>query len=488
MLTTKLEEGARHFAAGRLQAAARAYREAERLAPGDLRAGYSLAVIDIRQGRLARAHARLEALVADHPEHFMAQHNLGAVRQQLNDWAGAAAAYGAAVELRPEAAETREALAVALAIVGRTREAVEQHRILAGDPARRWRALTRMALLEPSAIGDDALTGMRRAAADTGVEAEIRCGLWFALGEALEARGAGDEAYEAFAAGNRLKRSLVDADAAAAAHAGAAARIRATCTRAFLEAHEGRGHASAAPIFIVGFPRSGSTLVEQILASHPAVQGLGETGVLPDVAATALAPGRRLSAARLREFAERYLAAMRARGWDGASRFVDKTLENYLHVGLIALVFPRAVILHTRRDPVDTGWSCFRQLFANGNETLYDLADIGAEYRRYREMMNHWRTVLSGRVTDVDYEALVTDPEPQVRRLLEAAGLPWDPDVLRFHERGGPVRTASAVQVRRPISAEGVRRWRQPADRLAPLITALGEQAADDPPGRPEGR
>ena len=473
MLTAKLEEGARHFAAGRMEAAARAYRAAERLAPGDLRAGYSLAVIDIRQGRLARARARLESVVAAHPDHFMAQHNLGAVRQQLGDWAGAAAAYEAALALRPEASDTREALAVAFAILGRIGEAIDQHRALAGDAARRWAALTRIALLDPAAIDEDELDEMRAAAGDASVAAEVRCGLWFALGEALDARGRSGEAFDAFAAGNRLKHSLVDAAGAARAHAEASRSVRAQYTRAFVEANEGRGHASRAPIFIVGFPRSGSTLVEQILASHPKAQGLGETGVLSELAGAGAA-GPRLPAGRLREIGEAYLAAMRARGWDGASRFVDKTLENYLHVGLIHLVFPRAVVLHTVRDPVATGYACFQQLFASGNETLYDLGDIGAEYRRYRELMDHWRAVLPGRVVDVEYEALVADPERQIRRLLEAAGLAWDPAVLRFHERGGAVRTASAVQVRRPISAEGVGRWRAHAERLAPLIEALG--------------
>src|SRR5512146_134986 len=164
MLTAKLEEGARHFAAGRMEAAARAYRAAERLAPGDLRAGYSLAVIDIRQGRLARARARLEYVVAAHPDHFMAQHNLGAVRQQLGDWAGAAAAYEAALALRPEASDTRQALAVAFAILGLIGEAIDQHRALAGDAARRWAPLTRIALLDPAAINEGELDEMRAAA------------------------------------------------------------------------------------------------------------------------------------------------------------------------------------------------------------------------------------------------------------------------------------------------------------------------------------
>jgi hypothetical protein len=177
----------------------------------------------------------------------------------------------------------------------------------------------------------------------------------------------------------------------------------------------------------------------------------------------------------MRELAATYLAALRERGWDGASRFVDKTLENYLHVGLIHLLFPRATILHAVRDPVDTGFACYRQLFARGNETLYDLAGIGAEYGRYRALMAHWASVLPGRVIDVDYEALVADPQARIPALVtEAAALPWDEAVLRFHERAAGVGTASASQVRKPIYGSSVQRWRRHAQALQPLIAALG--------------
>jgi hypothetical protein len=234
-------------------------------------------------------------------------------------------------------------------------------------------------------------------------------------------------------------------------------------------ARAGRGHPSETPIFVIGFPRSGSTLIEQILASHADVQGLGETGALADLSAGGAAPLK---------LAERYLEAMRTLGWDGRSRFVDKTLENYVHVGLIAQMFPKAVILHSVRDPVATGFACFRQLFAAGNETLYDLGDITAEYRRYQTLMDHWAGLLPGRVIDVSYEALVADPQANIRRLVtEAAGLPWDEACLRFHEREGAVATASATQVRRPIYASAVDRWRRYEAELAPLIEGLGAPA-----------
>jgi len=477
-LSRALDEAAAHAAAGRLEAAAQVYRRLEREAPRDVRAAYSLAVIDIRQGRLDRARRRLEGVVAQAPELAAAHHNLGAVRQGLGDWAGAAEAYGRALALRPEAAETRAGLAMALAALGRGEAAIAHHRVLAADRAARWAALTRIALIDPAAVTDDELAAMRQAAGDGDLDRDQRIGLAFALGDVLEARGRSPEAFEAYAAGNRLKHAALaeTAPPAAVARANAAASryVRELVTPRFLADHAGQGADSAAPIFIVGFPRSGSTLIEQILASHPAVQGLGETGVLPELVAHGY-PGTR---AGLRDLARRYLAALRERGWDGSSRFVDKTLENYLHVGLIGVLFPRAAILHAVRDPADTGFACYRQLFVQGNETLYDLAEIGAEYVRYRELMDHWRAVLPGRVTDVGYEALVADPPAQIRALVtQAAGLPWDPATLRFHERDGGVATASASQVRRPIYPGSVQRWRRHAERLGPLIAALGAYA-----------
>ncbi|MGZ3375763.1 MAG: sulfotransferase [Phenylobacterium sp.] len=467
-----LDEAAAHFRAGRLDAAAQIYRRLDREAPGDVRAAYSLAVIDIAQGRLDRSRRRLEAVLAIEPGLAPAQHNLGAVRQRLGDWSAAADAYGRAVALQPLAAESRLGLAAALAALGRGEEAIAQHRELARDPAQRWSALTRIALIDPAAIGDDDLDAMRAAADDAGLAIETRIGLLFALGDTLDRRGEFADAFKAYAAGNQAQRAALAADAAAQANAAAALYVRGQITKQRIADQAGQGSRSAAPIFIVGFPRSGSTLIEQILASHPQVQGLGETGVLPRL----VARGYPDTPAGVRDLADRYLAALRERVWDGGARFVDKTLENYLHVGLVRLMFPRATILHAVRDPLDTCLACYRQLFAGGNETLYDLADIAAEYARYRALMAHWAVVLPGGVTDVAYEALVAEPEPRMRALIAAAGLAWDPAVLQFHDRAASVTTASASQVRQPIYASSVGRWRRYREALEPLIAGL-EQA-----------
>jgi hypothetical protein len=301
----------------------------------------------------------------------------------------------------------------------------------------------------------------------------------YALGAVLEARGRHDGAFARFSAGatarlGALAADGVDPHALERQHEASSRAVRGLFTAEFLAAQ--RPSASrAAPIFIVGFPRCGSSLVEQILASHPAVQGLGETGAfgtladgwygaLPDVAPDAA-----------RGLAEGYLEALRAAGWRTGTRPVDKTLENYLHVGLIALAFPRAVIVHCVRDAADTCVACFAELFARGNETLFDLAQIGREYARYRAVMDHWGQVLPGRVSEVRYEALVASPERAIRALVsEVCSLPWAPECLDFHRTRRPVATASAAQVRRPVYASSVGRWRRYEAHLGPLFEALG--------------
>ena len=485
-----LDAAAGHYAQGRLDEAARVYRRAETADPADIRAVYSLAVIDLRRGRAEGALRRLRVVVAREPGLLAAQQNLGAVCERLSLWAEASDAYGRAWKLAPNAAEAGFGLARMLAILGRVTEAVAAYRVLSADPAARVRALVRLAILDPAAVEDQALDDLRRAASDPAGPAEDRIERLFALGQVLDQRRSDDEAFAAFAAGNRLKhdtlavaKPAVHPDIVGLEHEAAARFVRELFTTDFIARHEGRGGASSAPIFIVGMPRSGSSLIEQILASHRKVQGMGESSVLSALTDDGFpgVPGQGDDPAGWRRLAEAYLAGMRERGWARAPRLVDKTLENHLRVGLIHLMFPRAVILHSVRDPLDTCLACFRQLFASGAETLYDLREIGEAYVRYRRTVEHWRTVLPGRVIDVDHETLVADPEGRIRWLVtEACGLDWDPDCLRFHETDAAVATASAAQVRRPIFATSIERWRRHAEHLGPLIEALGPYA----PGR----
>ena len=314
--------------------------------------------------------------------------------------------------------------------------------------------------------------------AQTPVQGRVRA--WFALGQALDRQAQYDAAFRAYDRGNRLKAATVDMAGVVRREVEVAPTFPRAFTPQFLARWTGRGHPSRAPIFVVGSPRSGTTLIEQILASHRLVQGMGETKVMHEVAGGRLywplpddAP-----ADVVRQIGAAYLRGVRELGWNRGERFVDKMPRNYFMVGVIALALPRAIILHSVRDPMDTCLSLYRSLFDEGNEFSYDLAEIGRTYVRYRDLMEHWATVLPGRVIDVRHEELVADPEGRIRWLVtEACGLPWDETCLRYHENRREVHTLSAEQVRRPMFTSSVGRWRRYERHLAPLIEALGPYA-----------
>ena len=482
-MTALLNGAAACYAQGRLDDAADLYRQAAAADPKDLRPIYSLALIDIRRGRLENALQQLRVVTAKDPNLYPAQQNLGAVCQNLNLWQEAADAYRRALGLNPTAAETHFSLARALTVLGRTAESSACYRALAANPSVRLRALTRLAVLDPAGIDEQDLTALRRAADDPATVPATRIEAYFALGMGLEQRSADQAAFAAFKAGNRLKHDALMAspdlaarpDALERAHELAAHFVVDRFDEAFLQSRLHRGSTSAAPIFVIGMPRSGSSLIEQILSSLPHVQSMGENTALSTVVDQRFTePGR---ATNWEDMAEAYLGSMRRRGWKGADRFVDKTLENHLRVGMMHLMFPKSVILDSTRDPVDTCLSCYRQLFTEGNETLYDLGQIGRAYVRYRRVMEHWDRVLPGRVIRVEHEKLVADPEGQIRWLADACKLAWDPVCLRFYEAAGVVRTASAAQVRRPLFSTSIGRWARFASELEPLLKALGPYA-----------
>ena len=259
-----------------------------------------------------------------------------------------------------------------------------------------------------------------------------------------------------------------------------AAEIAQVFDAALFERLAGAGLASERPIFIVGMARSGTTLVEQILSAHPAVDGAGETATLPKLVeqvdgAAYPAWARTMTAADAWRLGQSYLDALPA-GAPGETRVTDKTLSNFEHLGLIQLCLPNAAIIHCRRDPRDVGLSCFANRFSQGQDHTYDLAELGRYWRAYDRLMAHWRAVLPpGRMLEVPYEAVVEDVEGWARRLVAHCGLAWDDACLRFHESGRAVRTGSFAQVRRPIYTGSVGRWRRFAGHLDSLLEALGE-------------
>ena len=317
---------------------------------------------------------------------------------------------------------------------------------------------------------------------DLGVEDRLH--FHFALGKALEDAGEHAAAFEHYAEGNRLRRATLPYRAEETT--ALVERSIALFTPQFVEARRGTGCQATDPIFVVGLPRSGSTLVEQVLASHPAVEGTME---LPDLLAIVrdLGGGRRrsepsrypevlaeLEPSALRDLGERYLERTRIQRKTDRPFFIDKMPNNWAHVGLIQMILPNARIVDARRHPLSCCFSAFKQHFARGQGFTYDLDDLGRYYRDYVDLMAHFDAVLPGRVHRVHYERMVEDTEGEVRRLLAYCGLDYDERCLRFYENERAVRTASSEQVRSPIYRHGVDHWRNYEPWLEPLRQALG--------------
>ncbi len=312
----------------------------------------------------------------------------------------------------------------------------------------------------------------------------------FGLGKALEDTGDYRRAFEHFRRGNALKRREIHYDEASSRREFQS--IAAMFDNAAFERFRGVAPPSPTPIFVVGMPRSGSTLVEQILASHPQVHAAGELQNLSrlvraassaagsqaaDVAGSTSQPlgQSQAHAERLQGIGRAYLASLPALAQGKTPHCRQKPPGNFFNVGLIHLILPNARIIHTMRSPIDTCVSCFTRLFSDGQEFSYDLAELGRHYRRYDELMAHWRAVLpSDAMLDVAYEDVVDDLETQARRLVEFCGLPWDAGCLVFHQTNRPIFTASNVQVRRPLYRTSLARWRRYEADLEPLLTELG--------------
>jgi tetratricopeptide (TPR) repeat protein len=324
--------------------------------------------------------------------------------------------------------------------------------------------------------GDPLIGRMQALLARDGITLADRVTLHFGLGKALLDIGDSVQAFRHYDEGNRLKRSTFAYDAEA--NARWMARIADVFSPAFLDRRTG-AH-SGLPVFIVGMPRSGTTLIEQILASHPLVFGAGERGTLGALAeaiADFPASASGLRDARLKALGEAYLDAVTPLA-EGRRHVVDKMPSNFLYCGLIRLALPDARIIHSRRDPVDTCLSCYTKLFAGDQPFAYDQSELGRFHRAYQALMAHWRETLpASHFLEVDYEAVVDDAEREARRMLDFLGLPWDPRVLKFHETERPVRTASVHQVREPIYRTSAGRWKQQVSRLGPLLAALGVPA-----------
>lgn len=503
-------------ALGRYREAEHCYSEALRLKHDHVGARMGLAQVKVLQNRLEEALADYEHVLALEPGNFEARMGQGSVLMELTRRTEALACYRkahalcaldadklqrlgrayldldaadaarscfeSALAIRPDDAEAHNSLGIALGELGDLKGAEACYREalrISPDYAGAYHNLVGITRLIPS---DPLWKPLMRLSDDiqsrpTG-DAIL---LHFSLGKVWEAAGEYERAFLHFLAGNRLKRAGLNYDEARQTNFFHDS-IR-YFDSAFLAARAGAGNADELPIFIIGMPRAGTTLVEQILASHPLVYGGGELHLLRQCLRVELGPVEsedelparltRLTDNDIKRAGERYLAATRELA-PGAVRVTDKLPGNMVLVGLIHMMFPRARIVHCMRDAMDTCLSCFSQHFSTGYHFSYELGELGRFYRAYAELMCHWHTVLpTGRMLEVRYEDVVADLPGQARKLVGFCGLPWDEACLRFYASSRPVKTASLAQVRQPIYSSSVGRWKRYARYLEPLRHAM---------------
>ena len=510
-----LVRGLRLQRMGNVREAEKIYREVVVRDPENVDALRLLAGVAMRAKQWGDAEVLLERALEMAPDFFQCWMDLGLTRQEQDRLDDAADAFRRAQRLKPDRPGPYAAVGTALALAGRHEEAIQHFQTaLEKDPnfanartglghvlktigeqdraveayhecIRRqpWHGETWWSLADLKTFRFDAedIQTMEKQLENESLAEEYRVGFHFALGKAFEDAGDYDRAFDHYKVGNdnRRQREQYDPVETQDSHD----RLIEVFNKDFLQARRGRGDPSNAPIFIVGLPRSGSTLIEQILASHPDVEGTHE---LPELSRVARSTGKarqdravypaavaELSDEQLRELGNDYLGrATRHRALE-TPRFTDKMPNNFAHVGFVSLILPNAKIIDARRHPLDSCLGSYKQLFARGQPFTYDLFELGEFYLQYRRLMDHWHTVLPGKVLDVQYEHVVDDLEPQVRRLLEHCELPWDDACLKFYESSRAVKTASSEQVRKPIYTSSKHRWRNYERQLEPLIEIL---------------
>ena len=441
-------------------------------------AALALALKHLNELDAAAEAARRAVAIA--PRNAEAQNALGLVLQALGQDAEAIAAFDRAATLpgtaREQALISRASLHMEF---GRAVLAETEFAAVVAEYPRSASAWFNQAALRRSEPGDPAIGHMRALLGPGGVQSRAdKTLLHFGLGKALLDAGDSEQAFRHLDEGNRLKRATIAYDADGVSRW--MREIAAAFPDAPIAAPAPGGDTATRPVFVLGMPRSGTTLVEQILASHPAVHGAGELPYMQrliDEVGPFPAAATKLPADRMAALGAAYLSKVTPLA-AGLAYVVDKMPANFLYAGLIPRMLPQARIIHCRRNPVDTCLSCYSQLFASEQLFSYDQTELGGFHRDYQTLMAHWRVVLpESHFLEVDYEAVVEDVEAEARRLLAFLGLPWDEACLEFHRTARPIRTASVNQVRQPIYRSSSGRWRKHAAQLQPLLAALGIDA-----------
>lgn len=467
------------------------------LAPDFEAARHNHAIVLYRQQKMEEALREIDWLLARDAGNVQYRNMKAASLARLGEYAQAIPLYQQLARELPGDARVWIGLGHALRSAGRHDECVAAYRRCIAARPQFGEAYWSLANLKTFRFGPADVDAMSRMLATEPLELEDRFHLHFALGKAHEDSNAYPLSFKHYSEGNRLRRTQTNYNAEETRNH--VERSKALFTCEFLSQRKRMGHADPAPIFIVGLPRSGSTLIEQILASHSAVEGTME---LADISFLA----RRLSeqklksqgskypetlsaieAAQLRELGQEYIERTRIHRKSGKPHFIDKMPNNFAHVGMIHLILPNAKIIDARRHPMATCFSAFKQHFARGQAFSYSLDDLGRYYRDYVELMAHFDDVLPGRIHRVFYERMVADTEGEVRRLLAYCGLEFEGNCLNFHENDRAVRTASSEQVRKPIYRNAVDHWRHFEAMLEPLRDALGVALKEYPDAEASG-
>jgi tetratricopeptide (TPR) repeat protein len=475
---------------GRPSDAERLFRRALDLAPGFDFARSSLVSALNAQNRAGEALAELDLIEGETNDDLVAMR--AAICSRIGRFDEAGALYRDLAERDPQNVHLWISLANVLKFAGDTEGAVSAYRHvleIAPENGEAWWSLADVKTLRFSA-GD--IAAMEKALRSKGLHEHDRLQLHFALGKALEDAGKDEESFDHYSSGNaiRARHYRYNPDSLTEL----VGNIEATCTESLLKSRAGTGSSTTAPIFIIGMPRAGSTLVEQMLASHPLIEGTAE---LPDIIILAREleeavgtfseqPWVRypriladLSPEELQRLGDLYIERTKVQRHTDRPFFTDKMPNNWLHLGLIRMILPNARVVDVRRNPLACGFSNFKQHYARGQEFSYDLEHFGKYYRDYVRLMRHFDQVSPGFVHRVIYERVVEDPRGELDRLLDFVGVPFDEACLRFYETKRDVRTASSEQVRQPINRKGVDQWRRFERWLDPLKEALGPTLDD---------
>jgi tetratricopeptide (TPR) repeat protein len=470
---------------GRFGDAEKLLTRALELAPSFHAARHNLALVLNKQNKFADSLAQIEWLMAAEPRDSGHRNLKAVVLARIGDYPQALDIYADILAKHPGQAMIWMSFAHALSSAGRTQDSIAAYRRCLALRPHSGEAYWSLANLKTFRFTEPEVTVMRALLTEPKTTEDDRAQLHFALGKALEDAGQYADSFLNYSVANAMRLAKVGYNPDNTSIL--ARRSKALFTQDFMAARRGYGSAAPDPIFIVGLPRAGSTLIEQILASHSQVEGTME---LPNIMAIALQLGGKtaraeestypevlqdLSAADCRALGEQYLAETRIQRQAGKPYFIDKMPNNFLYVGLIQLILPQAKIIDARRHPMACCFSGYKQNFAMGQRFTYSLEHIARYYRDYVELMAHFDRIAPGAVHRVIYERMVEDTESEVRRLLDYCGLPFEDSCLRFHENSRAVRTASAQQVRKPIFREGIDQWRHFEPWLDPLKESLGD-------------